>query len=230
MCQYDSRVGQHLALLPVCFSDCPRQTVPLRTTQPPRAVLLIEDKLVDEKLLSAHFCCNLAACKGACCVAGDGGAPLEQHEVQWLEDNRPALAPYLTPAGNDAIAAQGAGVRAADGTWETPLLDTQECAYLVYDDAGIAKCGIEHAWQHGAVDQPKPISCHLYPLRVRPHSGFPMLVYHKWDICAPARAQGSTLGIPVYKFLKGPIIRAFGETFYDALDTIARDKNRPPAP
>jgi hypothetical protein len=187
-------------------------------------MLFIEDKLVEEELLTARFCCNLAQCKGACCVEGDGGAPLEPGEVAWLAENLPALEAYLAPAGRQAIRNQGVALRGEDGGWETPLVAGRECAYAVVEETGIVKCAIENAWHNGVVNEPKPISCHLYPIRVRQQGGFPKLVYSQWHICAPARAQGSALGLPVYRFLRTPIVRAFGQAFYDALDAVARDR------
>ena len=160
----------------------------------------IDDKIVSADLLREYFACDLAACKGICCVEGNAGAPLEMDEVDTLEEEYPNYKPYMTPEGIRAVEAQGFMVVDEDGDYTTPLVDDAECAYA-YTEEGIT-------------------FCHLYPIRLMNFSnGTVGLNYHRWSICEPARQCGKRLGIPVYKALREPIIRRFGEEFYKALET-----------
>lgn len=180
----------------------------------------IGDILVSEEVLTARFACDVPACKGACCWEGDYGAPLEPGEVETLEAVLPALRPYLSPAGLAALESQGAAVWYEDlGKPGTPLVDGGPCAYLTLDGAGIAHCGIEKAWEAGAVAYRKPISCHLYPIRVvgGPEAGFEGLNYHEWSICQAACARGDRERISLVRFAREALIRRYGEEFYEAL-------------
>ena len=154
-----------------------------------------------------------------CCVEGNAGAPLEMDEVDTLEEEYPNYKPYMTPEGIRAVEAQGFMVVDEDGDYTTPLVDDAECAYA-YTEEGITFCAIEKAFREGKTTFRKPISCHLYPIRLMNFSnGTVGLNYHRWSICEPARQCGKRLGIPVYKALREPIIRRFGEEFYKALET-----------
>lgn len=178
----------------------------------------IEDKLISEDIFSEEFVCNLTKCKGACCVEGDVGAPLDKTETKILDDIFEKVKPYLRPEGVKAIEEQGTWtVDPMDGDFVTPMVNGAECAYVIFDEKGITKCGIEKAYEDGAVDWQKPISCHLYPIRVTEYSAFTALNYHHWPICSDACVLGKELQVPVYKFLKGPIIRKYGEEFYTTL-------------
>lgn len=178
----------------------------------------IEDKLISEDIFSEEFVCNLTKCKGACCVEGDVGAPLDKMETKILDDIFEKVKPYLRPEGVKAIEEQGTWtVDPMDGDFVTPMVNGAECAYVIFDEKGITKCGIEKAYEDGAVDWQKPISCHLYPIRVTEYSAFTALNYHHWPICSDACVLGKELQVPVYKFLKGPIIRKYGEEFYTTL-------------
>lgn len=179
----------------------------------------IDDKIVSADLLRDCFVCDLAACKGICCVEGNAGAPLETDEVDTLEEEYPNYKPYMTPEGIRAVEAQGFMVVDEDGDYTTPLVDDAECAYACTEE-GITFCAIEKAFREGKTTFRKPISCHLYPIRLMNFSnGTVGLNYHRWSICEPARQCGKRLGIPVYKALREPIIRRFGEEFYKALET-----------
>jgi hypothetical protein len=178
----------------------------------------IEDKIVSADLLRECFACDLGQCKGICCVEGNAGAPLEAEEVDTLEEEYPNYKPCMTPAGIEAVERQGFMVVDEDGDYTTPLVDDAQCAYA-YEENGVTLCAIEKAWAEGRTTFRKPVSCHLYPIRlVRFSNGTVGLNYHRWSVCAPARECGRKLGIPVYKALKEPIVRRFGEGFYRALE------------
>lgn len=176
--------------------------------------------VVSEEILEAEFVCDLNACKGACCVAGSSGAPVEGDERAVLDRLYPKIKPYLRPEGRRAIEAQGTYVRGEDGDWETPLVDGAECAYAIFED-GKALCGIEAACKDGAISWKKPVSCHLYPVRVREYSSLTAVNYHRWHICDPACTLGQSLRVPVYVFVKEALIRKFGEAWYRDLEAVA---------
>jgi hypothetical protein len=187
-------------------------------------MILVQDKLVSDDLVEQHFICDLKACKGACCWEGDSGAPLEASELPILKSIFNNIKPYMSPAGIAAVEAQGTSVWYEEaGEWGTPLIDNGPCAYMGYDGIGIAKCGIEQAHKAGVTDFKKPISCHLYPIRVERNEevGFEALNYHEWDICSAACTLGKKEKVAVYQFLKEPIIRKYGEEFYEELDAAA---------
>jgi Protein of unknown function (DUF3109) len=187
-------------------------------------MIIVQDKLVSDDIVEEQFVCNLNACKGACCWEGDYGAPLEVAELPVLEDIYESVKPFLTPAGIAAIEAQGKHVwfePAQEHT--TPLIDGGACAYMTHDALGIAKCGIEMAWKAGATHFQKPISCHLYPIRIEKFESFDSeaLNYDRWEICSAACENGKTLKVPVYVFLKDALIRKYGEAFYEELEGAA---------
>jgi len=177
--------------------------------------------LISEDLFEKRFVCDLNACKGACCVAGESGAPLEPEEAQELKKLWPKIKPYIPKKGQQAIEAHGVSEVDSDGDLVTTLVEGRgECAFTVFDEKGIALCGVEKAWKDGAIPFRKPISCHLYPIRVvklKEHDG---LNYHKWPICKPACTCGAKLDVPVYRFLKDSLIRRYGETWYTELEEI----------
>ena len=177
--------------------------------------------IVSEEIIENDFVCNLNACKGACCVDGEAGAPLEDRETEILVDIYSKVKPFLRPEGNAEIEKQGAFIRGEDGEWETPLVNGSECAYVVFDDKGITKCGLEEAYNQGATKWKKPVSCHLYPIRVREYSELTAVNYHKWEICDPACSLGNELKVPIYKFVKEALIRKFGKKWYAELEQIA---------
>jgi hypothetical protein len=188
-------------------------------------MLIIGDKLISDELIQEAFVCNLQACKGACCWEGDFGAPLEQEEVAVLEDIYERVKPFLTPEGLAVIKREGTAVYSDEaGGFVTPLVNNRACAYLTYDVLGIAKCGLELAWREGATDFRKPISCHLYPIRVKknPAMDFEALNYDRWDICSAACKLGKQLKVPVYEFAREALIRKYGENFYEELEAAAQ--------
>ncbi len=181
----------------------------------------IDDKIVSLDLLREMFVCDLAKCKGICCVEGDSGAPLDIDEVDILEQEWESYAPYMTDEGRRAVEEQGFMVVDVDGDYTTPLVDGAACAYA-FEEAGVTYCAIERAYREGKCAFMKPISCHLYPIRVtRFRNGSAGLNYHRWSVCSGARECGKRLGVPAYKALREPIIRAFGEKFYAQMELAA---------
>lgn len=181
--------------------------------------------IVSEDIIEKDFTCNLSACKGACCVDGDAGAPLEDEEVKILQKIFPKIKPFLRHEGIEVIEKQGVFVTLEDGKLETPLVNNANCAYVNFDDRGVAICGIEVAYNQGEISWKKPVSCHLYPVRVKDYSEFSAVNYHKWEICNEACILGKELQIPIYKFAKEALIRKFGEDWYLELEKVAKSMN-----
>lgn len=173
--------------------------------------------ILSDDIKEKQFICDLNKCKGACCVEGDLGAPLEGDELEVLDNIYSEVAPYLSKEGIEAIETQGKYVLDEDGDYSTPTIGGKECAYAVYDEKGILKCGIEEAYNDGKVAFKKPISCHLYPIRTKKYDQFEALNYDQWHICSPACTLGEALKVPVYKFLKDALIRKYGEVWYQEL-------------
>jgi len=186
-------------------------------------MLVINDKIIADEVLYEQFVCNLTSCKGDCCIKGDAGAPLEEQELTILADIYLQVEPYLMPQGIAAIAEQGKFVQEEDGTFSTPLIEGAACAYVHFDDLGVAQCAIQQAHRDGKIDFPKPISCHLYPIRIKKQGYFEAVKYDRWDICKAACKLGKQLRVPVYVFLKEPLIRKYGSDFYVQLDAAAHD-------
>lgn len=183
----------------------------------------IDGAVIAEDVMAREFVCNLSKCKGACCVKGDAGAPLEDEETQILESEVEKIKPYLRSEGIKSIEQQGAWLKdPRDGEAVTPLVDGKECAYVVFESDGTAKCGIEIAWRAGATNFQKPISCHLYPIRIKKYKNFEAVNYHKWDICTPACQLGKQLQIPVFAFLKDALVRKYGLLWYEKLAEAAK--------
>lgn len=178
--------------------------------------------IVSEAILERKFVCNLTACHGACCVDGDAGAPLTNQESQILETIYPKIKPFLRKEGIKAIEKFGTSVIGTENDLETPLIDDKDCAYVIFDGK-TALCGIEQAYNQGIIDFKKPVSCHLYPVRVKDFSEFSAVNYDQWDICDPACALGVELEVPVYKFVKEALIRRFGIDWYSELEKVATD-------
>jgi hypothetical protein len=179
--------------------------------------------LVSEALFEQAFTCDVSACKGACCVEGEAGAPLELDEIEQLKAHWHEVKPYLTKEGIAALAAQGVATQNAFEEWETPLIDGKACAYINYNDKGVAQCGIELAQRNGATALQKPISCHLYPIRVKNYSAFVAVNYHEWAICSSGCELGASLKQPLYQFVKHALVRKFGKSWYDALHAAAQE-------
>ncbi|ALU76023.1 DUF3109 family protein [Tenacibaculum finnmarkense] len=180
--------------------------------------------LVSESIIDTDFVCNISACKGACCIDGDAGAPLEKEETKILEDIYPQIKPFLRKEGIEAIEKQGTWITGDFGELETPLINGADCAYVIFDDKNTALCAIEEAYNQGIVDWKKPVSCHLYPVRIKQYSEFSAVNYDKWDICDDACSLGKELQVPVYKFVKQALVRKFGQNWYDELEEVAEKR------
>jgi hypothetical protein len=190
-------------------------------------MILIEETCISDDIAEKFFVCNLEKCKGACCVEGDLGAPLEEVELPILDEIFDKIKPYLSQEGIAAIETQGKYIKDWEGDYSTTTINEKECAYAIYDDKGILKCGIEKAYNEGVIDFRKPISCHLYPIRITKYENYHALNYDRWSICNDACELGDKLGVPIYKFLKEPLIRAYGENWYSKLvDEIENEKIR----
>ncbi|RXQ87771.1 DUF3109 family protein [Ancylomarina salipaludis] len=185
-------------------------------------MLQIGNAIVSLDVIEKKFICDFGKCKGACCVEGDSGAPLEEDEKAILDEIYPVIKEYLTEKGIEEIEKQGTSVVDADGDLVTPIINDKECVYTVFEN-GLALCGIEKAFLDGKISYRKPISCSLYPIRIQKYPEFDAVNYNKWNICAPARELGFKMGTPVYKFLKDPLIRKYGEDWYKELEYAAEN-------
>ena len=179
-------------------------------------MLVIDNILVSEEIRDIRFCCDLDKCLGACCVEGDAGAPLEEEEISLLEDDIDIIKPYMRPEGIEVIEKYGVFDYDTSGEFVTPLINDKDCVFVYYEN-NIAMCAIEKAYEEGKVNFQKPISCHLYPIRITKHKDFEAVNYHKWYICQTACTLGKKLELPLYKFLKEPLIRKYGEEWYGKL-------------
>ncbi|QMU27889.1 DUF3109 family protein [Adhaeribacter radiodurans] len=183
-------------------------------------MIILEHTVISDDLKDKFFVCNLEKCKGACCVEGDLGAPLEEEELKILAENYEVIKPYLSLEGQKAIAEQGLYIKDWEDDFSTTTIGNRECAYAIYDDNLTLKCGIEQAYLDGKISWRKPISCHLYPIRITKYDGFEALNYDKWQICNAACSFGQDLGVRVYQFLKEPLIRKYGEDWYNQLEEL----------
>ncbi len=187
-------------------------------------MVIIQNVLVSESVLTEYFRCELEACRGACCWEGDFGAPLQPAEVATLESIYEDIKPFLRPEGIAVIEEKGLSTYYAEMESQgTQLLPDGACVFLTFDARGIAKCGIERAWEAGATDFQKPISCHLYPVRVSKNEevGFVALNYDRWEICSAACQAGKRDRLPLYQFVKAAIIRKFGAQFFEEMEAVA---------
>jgi hypothetical protein len=182
-------------------------------------MIQIGDKIISRDLFEHHFHCHLEKCEGNCCVFGDSGAPLEETETQLLEQHVEAIKSFMRAEGLRELIEQGSWVTDADGDRVTPLVGRDECAYVYFED-GMARCAIEKAYEEGAISFRKPVSCHLYPIRISRLKSGVALNYHQWSICEPARILGRTLGVPVFRFLRDAINRVYGAEFYGELEKV----------
>jgi hypothetical protein len=178
--------------------------------------------IISEDILEKDFVCNLSACKGACCIQGDAGAPLDKEETEILKELYPKIKPYLRNEGISAIEKQGASITTEEGEYETPLINGEDCAYVIFDEKKVALCAIEEAYNQGDVSFKKPVSCNLYPIRIKDYSEFSAINYHQWQVCDDACTLGKEMQIPVYKFVKQALIRKFGEEWYLELEEFAQ--------
>lgn len=186
-----------------------------------KEMIQIGNTIVSFDLLDKYFVCNLKACKGACCVQGDSGAPLEPDEAEQLENVFAKAKKYMQAAGIASIEANGPAVIDSDGDLVTPLIEGKECAYTFFEN-GTAFCAIEKAYFNDKTNFRKPVSCHLYPVRITLYKSFEAVNYHHWDICACALKEGENAKIPLYIYLKEPLIRRYGKDWFAELETAAK--------
>lgn len=186
-------------------------------------MIQIDDAIVALDIIEENFLCDLSACKGECCVEGESGAPLENEEVEILEKILPLVWDDLAPKAQEVINAQGVAYQDRDGDMVTSIVNGKDCVFTYYDEKGICKCAIEKAYKEGKTDFYKPISCHLYPIRLEKFREFTAVNYHRWRVCKAAVLLGNKEGLRIYQFLKEPLIRKFGDAWYNEL-CIAADE------
>lgn len=180
-------------------------------------MIQIDDAIVALDIIEENFLCDLSACMGECCVEGESGAPLEKEEVVVLEEILPLVWDDLSPEAQKVIQKTGVAYKDTDGEMVTSIVNGKDCVFTYYDEKGICKCAIEKAHKEGKTDFYKPISCHLYPIRLQKYRDFTAVNYHRWSVCKAAVALGNKEGLKIYQFLKTPLIRKFGEAWYNEL-------------
>jgi hypothetical protein len=186
-------------------------------------MIQIDDVVVSLDVLREKFVCDLDACKGECCIEGDAGAPVEMDEVAKLEEVLPQVWADLSPEAQEVINRQGVVYTDTDGDLVTSIVNGKDCVFTCYDERGYCYCAIEKAYREGRVDFYKPVSCHLYPIRVGDYGPYKAVNYHRWSVCKAAVLLGRKAGVPVYKFLREPLIRKFGAEWYAELEKVAEE-------
>ena len=180
----------------------------------------IEDKIISDELFEKKFVCDLQKCKGGCCVEGDSGAPLKSKEIKEIAKNLSIIKSEMSTKGLNAIKNNDFHYVDSDGDKVTKLVDGKECVFVVFDKNNIAKCSIESAYRKNKINFNKPISCHLYPVRVKKYDSFTAVNVDSWHVCKPACECGTELNVPVFKFLKDAIVRSWGLDFFHHLDSV----------
>ncbi len=185
-------------------------------------MIQIDRTIVSLDIIEKQFVCDLSKCKGMCCVYGQSGAPLEDQEIPILEEIYPHVKPYMTQEGIAVVEESGVYVTDFDDDKVTPLVGVEDCVYACSEN-GVIYCAIEKAYLHHEINFRKPISCHLYPIRITKYSDFEAINYHQWDICHGALRLGKQTGTPLYVFLKEPLIRKYGSEWYEQLCYVAEN-------
>ncbi len=186
----------------------------------------IEGTLISLDLLDKHFCCDLTRCKGVCCIEGDSGAPVTEEEVALLEEIYPVIKADMSESAVAVVEQQGVAYVDEEGDLVTSIVDGRQCVFTYEDEAGCCKCLIEEAHRNGESNFKKPISCYLYPVRLKEYSQYIAVNYDRWDICSDACTLGRELKLPLYKFLKDPLVTRFGEEWYKQLEFVAQNMER----
>lgn len=185
-------------------------------------MIAIDNTLISDDVIGQQFVCDLHKCKGGCCEDGDAGAPLEENETDILNEIYETIKPYMTKEGIDEIEKHGRYAYYKEFGWVTPTIEGKMCAYGFRDEHGIIKCGIEQAFYDGKINWKKPISCHLYPIKIKKTKEYEMVNYEpRESMCKPACALGKKLKVPTYVFLREALIRKYGEDFYGVLEQVA---------
>jgi hypothetical protein len=185
-------------------------------------IIEIGKTLVSSELTDRRFMCDYGTCKGICCLEGDSGAPLTAEEDLIMKRALPKVLKYLSEEAQQLIKEHGTSFIDGDGDLVTTINNGKECVFTHFDDNGSCRCSFEMAFEAGEIDFPKPVSCALYPVRVKQYKNFKSVNYDEWDICKCAEVLGERTGIPVYKFLKKPLIRKFGKSWYSELELAAK--------
>ncbi len=181
-------------------------------------MLQIDNTVISFDVLEKYFICDLDKCLGECCIEGDAGAPLEEEEKRILEEILPIVWDDLSPAAQEKIKEQGISYVDEEGDLVTSIVNGKDCVFTCYEAGGMCKCAIEKAFREGKTSFYKPISCHLYPIRIKDFGEFSAVNLHKWKICKAAFVLGRKKGVKVYQFLKEPLIRKFGQEWYEQLE------------
>lgn len=189
-------------------------------------MLQIDDTIISLDLIERKFICDLSNCKGICCVEGEAGAPLEDEELEILEKILPVIWDDLSPQAKKVIEERGVAYYDDDGDLVTSIVNGKDCVFTCYDENGVCKCAIEKAYYSGKISFYKPISCHLYPVRIDKYRNFQAVNYHQWKVCQAAELLGQKNGTPLYRFLREPLIRKFGLEWYKQLEAAAKLLNR----
>ena len=184
-------------------------------------MIQIKDTLISEDIFETCFVCDLGKCKGMCCVEGDAGAPLTHEEYEAIKDVLPEIWDDLSPKARELIEKQGIAYIDDDGELVTSIIKGRECVFTYFDADGVCRCAIDNAFREGKISVQKPISCHLYPIRLHKYDEFTALNYDRWSVCRPALRLGKKTGIKLYQFLKEPLICKFGEEWYQEVCQIA---------
>lgn len=186
-------------------------------------IIQVGDVLLSPDIITEYFCCDLDVCKGACCVEGDAGAPVTLDEVAEIEDVLDEVWGEMSASAQSVVDRQGVAYADREGDLVTSIVSGKDCVFTCYDK-GCCLCALEKVWRSGRTSFVKPISCALYPIREK-NLGMNLigLNYHKWDICECGREKGRALQIPIYKFLREPLIRRFGRQWYAELETIVAE-------
>jgi len=185
-------------------------------------MIIIENTLISDDIYLEMFVCDVPVCKGGCCIEGEAGAPLEEKETIILQEIFPVVRPFMIDEGIETVDDVGFWTTDRQGEYVTPLVGGNQCAYVFYDGHGIAMCAIEKAHEQGLTDFQKPVSCHLYPVRITSYPSYDALNYHRWPICNCARKKGKQAGVSIYRFVKDALIRKYGQDWYSQLDEYVR--------
>ncbi|MDL2323463.1 DUF3109 family protein [Bacteroidales bacterium OttesenSCG-928-A17] len=186
-------------------------------------MLQIEDTIISLDIIEEEFLCDLSVCKGICCVEGDSGAPVEESEISELEKALPVIWNDLSPQAREVIEKQGVVYLDEDDEYVTSIVDGKDCVFTCYDKKGYCLCSLEKAYRENKISFYKPVSCHLYPIRVANYKGFRALNYNRWQVCEAAVLLGRKNKLKIYQFLKEPLIRKFGEDWYRQLENAAKE-------
>lgn len=185
-------------------------------------MIQIKDTILSHDIFDVQFICDLDKCKGACCIEGDSGAPLAKEEFELINAILPKIWDDLSPSAQALIQKQGIAYVDEDGELVTSIINGRECVFTYFDEKGICKCAIDNAYKEGRISVQKPISCHLYPIRLQKYNNFTAVNYNKWVVCQSATRLGKNEGVKLYQFLKEPLIRKFGEEWYNEVCEAAK--------